>query len=194
MKQLSSALNSCFQFFFCDQIIVETKYCFSESGVYSVPEATNVNTFLTYIKDLPLVPKPEIFGLHENADITCDQNESYDVFHTLLLFQPRERASKGGMSREETIEKSCQEIIAKLPPTFDVEAVLQNYPTMYTESMNTVLTQECIRYNGLLNAMKVSLKEALKALKGLVMMSPDLEMVCTSIFNNQVPPSLSLFS
>jgi dynein heavy chain len=73
---------------------------------------------------------------------------------------------------------------------YDVEAVLLKYPTMYTESMNTVLTQECIRYNGLLNIMKVSLKEVLKALKGLVMMSPDLEMVSNSIFNNQVITSV----
>ena len=30
-------------------------------------------------------------------------------------------------------------------------------------------------------------QDALKALKGLVVMSPDLEQLCTSIFNNQVP-------
>ena len=176
------------------QIIVETKHSFSESGVYIIPDATNVNGFAAYIKELPLAPKPEIFGLHENADITCDQNESYDVFNTLLSFQPRERATgTGGMSREETIEKSCQDILAKLPPIYDVEDVLRKYPTMYTESMNTVLTQECIRYNGLLNVMRVSLREVLKALKGLVMMSPDLEMLCTSIFNNQVITTLNMY-
>ncbi|KAI5076359.1 hypothetical protein GOP47_0008424 [Adiantum capillus-veneris] len=181
-------INNLLLKFIIPEAIVEPKHYFSESGVYCVPEATNVSSFVTYIKDLPLVPKPEIFGLHENADITCDQNESYDVFNTLLSFQPRERVSgKGGLSREEIIEKFCHEILAKLPSTYDIEAVLLRYPTMYTESMNTVLTQECIRYNGLLNAMKISLKEALKALKGLVMMSPDLEMLCNSIFNNQVP-------
>ena len=173
------------------QIIVETKHSFSESGVYLIPDATNVNGFAAYIKELPLAPKPEIFGLHENADITCDQNESYDVFNTLLSLQPRERATgTGSLTREETIEKSCQDILAKLPPLDDGEVVLHKYPTTYAETMNTILTQECIRYNGLLNIMKVSLKEVLKALKGLVMMSPDLEMVSTSIFNNQVITTL----
>ena len=36
--------------------------------------------------------------------------------------------------------------------------MLQAYPTSYKESMNTVLTQECIRYNGLLAVMKKSLQ------------------------------------
>lgn len=90
------------------------------------------------------------------------------------------------MSREELIEKTCTEIQTVAPPLFDVDMVLKAYPTMYDESMNTVLTQECIRYNGLLNIMKISLRESLKALKGLVVMSNDLEMLCVSVFNNQV--------
>jgi hypothetical protein len=42
---------------------------------------------------------------------------------------------------------------------------------MYEESMNTVLTQEVIRYNTLLKKINSTLKEILKALKGLVVMS-----------------------
>lgn len=42
------------------------------------------------------------------------------------------------------------------------------------------------RYNGLLAMITLSLKECLKALKGLVVMSPDLEDVATSVYNNQV--------
>lgn len=128
------------------------------------------------------------------------QNESYDLFGTVLSLQPREQAKGGGMTREELIEKTCTEIQTVAPPLFDVDMVLKAYPTMYDESMNTVLTQECIRYNGLLNIMKISLRESLKALKGLVVMSNDLEMLCVSVFNNQVrfpnaaatrPPSVS---
>lgn len=114
------------------------------------------------------------------------QNESYDLFGTVLSLQPREQAKGGGMTREELIEKTCTEIQTVSPPLFDVDMVLKAYPTMYDESMNTVLTQECIRYNGLLNIMKISLRESLKALKGLVVMSNDLEMLCVSVFNNQV--------
>ena len=70
---------------------------------------------------------------------------------------------------------------------FDLEKVGKKYPTAYEESMNTVLFQECVRYNGLLAEMKQSLIKVQKALVGELVMSQDLERMATSIFNNQVP-------
>jgi dynein heavy chain len=70
--------------------------------------------------------------------------------------------------------------------------------------MNTVLTQEIIRYvksyflllfifnyfiryNKLLNTIHTSLQELLKAMKGLVVLSQGLEEMSKSLFNNSVP-------
>jgi len=50
--------------------------------------------------------------------------------------------------------------------------------------MNTVIFQECVRYNGLLAAMASSLKTIQKALIGEVAMSEELEDMATAIFNN----------
>ena len=44
--------------------------------------------------------------------------------------------------------------------------VIEKYPVMYEQSMNTVLSQEVIRYNRLLQTIKSSLRDMLKALKG----------------------------
>ena len=67
-----------------------------------------------------------------------------------------------------------------------MDDIMARYPTTYQESMNTVLTQECIRYNALLGAMRGSLEDSVKALKGLVVMSPELEAVTMSMYDNQV--------
>ena len=42
---------------------------------------------------------------------------------------------------------------------------MKQYPTTYEESMNTVLVQEAIRYNKLLNVIKKSLNHYKKQLK-----------------------------
>jgi dynein heavy chain len=76
------------------------------------------------------------------------------------------------------------EIAGKTPPVFDLEYVIEKYPTEYTESMNTVLTQEVIRYNKLLSVMADMLSNVQKAVKGEVVMSEDLEKMSTSLFDN----------
>lgn len=72
----------------------------------------------------------------------------------------------------------------KAPKPFDIDMVQRKYPTMYEESMNTVLLQECIRYNRLLQDMQKQLPLVQRALLGEVTMSEDLEKMATSIFDN----------
>ena len=66
-------------------------------------------------------------------------------------------------------------ILHGFPDEFDVDRVMLLYPTDYNESMNTVLTQELKRFNVLIGLVVSTLKEMSKALKGLVMMSQQLE-------------------
>lgn len=91
------------------------------------------------------------------------------------------------MTREEVIATTAHSIQEKLPPLFDVEAVSMAYPVSYHESMNTVLVQEVIRYNSLLEVIHKTLPELQKALKGLVVMSSELEEMSNSLFNDQIP-------
>jgi len=53
--------------------------------------------------------------------------------------------------------------------------------------MNTVLQQELLRYNKLLLVVRSTLVNVGKAIKGEVPLSAELEEVCNSLFNNQVP-------
>ena len=54
-------------------------YALSQSGTYRVPlNPTRVNA-LEYIADFPLSPHPEVYGLHENADINRNNKETNGV-------------------------------------------------------------------------------------------------------------------
>jgi dynein heavy chain len=50
---------------------------------------------MLYIQSLPVNSDPEVFGLHENADIVTAQNECYSLLETVLEIQPRITASSG---------------------------------------------------------------------------------------------------
>lgn len=43
--------------------------------------------YLSYIKSLPINDTPEIFGLHENANITFAQNETSNMLGALVQLQ-----------------------------------------------------------------------------------------------------------
>ena len=55
---------------------------------------------MSYIKSLPINDTPEIFGLHDNANITFAQNETFAILGALVKLQPKS-SSGGGKSREE---------------------------------------------------------------------------------------------
>lgn len=131
---------------------------FSGSGLYRSIEAGSYDDYLNYIKQLPQNPEPEAFGLHDNAEITTNQNETRTILENVLSIQPR-ASSGGGKSREEQIGELAAALQAKTPPAFDVDDVQLRYKTDYNESMNTVLTQEVIRYNRLLILMAQMLSD-----------------------------------
>jgi len=67
----------------------------------------------------------------------------------------------------------------------------KQFVTDYLESMNTVIFQECVRYNGLLSAMKVSLAAVQRGLVGEIVMTEELETLANSMYTNQTPAAWS---
>lgn len=146
----------------------------SESGIYKTIAEGSKEDYIAYIGTLPLNPNPEAFGLHENAEIITNQNNTRIILESVLSIQPR-TGSSGGKTREQVIGEIAIQIQQKTPPMFELDDVAEKFPTDYNESMNTVLTQEALKYNRLLELMKIQLNSIQKALIGEVVMSEDLE-------------------
>uniref|UniRef100_A0A8D2QAY1 Dynein axonemal heavy chain 3 n=1 Tax=Zonotrichia albicollis TaxID=44394 RepID=A0A8D2QAY1_ZONAL len=166
--------------------IEQEKYMLSAAGDYYIPPHGPYESYIEYIRSLPITTHPEVFGLHENADITKDNQETNQLFHAVLLTLPRE-AGGAGKSPQEVVEELAQDILSKLPSSFDMEEVMKAYPVLYEESMNTVLRQELIRFNRLTEVVRSSLINIGKAIKGQVLMSSELEDVFNSMLIGKVP-------
>jgi dynein heavy chain len=180
MSLLSSFINR--------DVVNDDNYKFSESGLYFAPQyQENQTGYLEFVKSLPLNPRPEVYGLDDNADITKDNQETLLLFTSILSTLPRQSDSGAGKSPTQVIDELAADILSKLPADYNIEAVIKKYPVVYNESMNTVLRQELIRYNRLTSVVRKSLQDIRKAMKGLVVMSSELEEVFDSMLNGRVP-------
>ena len=179
------AINLMLSDFYCPEILKDG-YKFSEGGRYVVPPDGTLAQYIEYIKEMPLNDLTEVFGLHDNADITSAINDTTTLLGTALSLMPR-KIGGAGKSQEEMLQESAQNILDKLPPNFDVEEAAKKHPIKYDESMNTVLQQELLRFNKLLSEVRGSLINIGKAIKGEVVMSLELEAVGNSLFDNLVP-------
>ncbi|KAJ3206419.1 Dynein heavy chain 7, axonemal [Entophlyctis luteolus] len=178
-------LVSLLSLFYVPDILSDT-YALSPSGTYKAPPKGSYDSYILYIKSLPMTQHPEVFGMHENADIAKDLAETNLLISSVLLTQARV-SSGGGKSGDEMTRDIASGILSTLPKDFNLEEVQKVFPVMYEESMNTVLIQECVRFNRLLRIIRESLQNVIKALKGLVVMSKEFEELVTSLNLNRIP-------
>ncbi|XP_019624138.1 PREDICTED: dynein heavy chain 12, axonemal-like isoform X1 [Branchiostoma belcheri] len=181
--------------FYRSEIVYDSKYKFSPSGNYFAPPKGDYESYVNFIKNLPFSQHPEIFGMHENVDISKELLETRQLFDSILLTQesqdsgPGSGSSGGGVAGggETALFEIAKDILSKLPKDFDLEVAQEKYPVKYEESMNTVLVQEMERFNKLLDIIRSSLQNLQKAIKGLVVMSAELEGVAHSLTVGKVP-------
>ena len=118
-------------------------YQFSNDQNYRQLGEGKYSDIMDALKIWPVQPHPEAFGLHENADITCAQNEVKFLFETILSLQPRV-STGGGQSREAMIDEISARMLESVPTPWLLLDIQKKYPVKYEDSMNTVLQQECI--------------------------------------------------
>eukprot|EP00116_Pleurobrachia_bachei_P000103 sb/3460365/ len=173
--------------YYIEDVVHDNKYKFSPSGTYYAPPSGPYDSYLSFIKNLPSSQLPEVFGMHDNVDISRELQGTKQLFEDLLVTQVQTSGGGGGSDSETTLNEIASDILTKIPASFDIEEAVEKYPVKYEESMNTVIVQEMERFNRLCDVIKLSLVNLQKAIKGLVVMSDSLEKVAGSLMIGKVP-------
>ncbi|GFQ79129.1 dynein heavy chain 7, axonemal, partial [Trichonephila clavata] len=172
---------------FCNPKVIEMEeYKLSPDGNYTVPNIDLYEEILDFIENMPSTQHPGVFGMHENVDITRELQESKRLLDSILLTEGT-KASAGGGTTDQQLNDIAADILAKLPPSFNMEEANIKYPVSYSESMNTVLVQEMERFNKLHHTIQYSLQQLQAVIKGLVVMSADLEALAGSLLIGRLP-------
>lgn len=178
----------------CREDVLYEDYRFSNLEEYSIPNDGKYEEHNNFINQIPTSDSPAIFGLHENADITCAINETTNVFNYTLLTLPRIVSNKTNSSAEMIVKEKATDILNKLPKFFDIDEVRSIHPIKHDESLNSVLHQELMRYNNLLAVIKSSMKSLIDAINGDSVMTSDLEMILLKIYDNKIPANIEKVS
>jgi len=176
----------------CCPAVLTEEYAFSPSGIYRAPPVGSHADVLKYVEQLPETEDPELFGMHENANTTYNKNLGGILIKDMLSLQPRATGGGGGLSSDDIVANLAQKFQDEMPHELDLddagETTFVVQPNGLLTSLMIVLQQEIVKFNRLLGVMKVSLADLQKAIKGLVLMSADLDAMYTSFLNNAVPP------
>lgn len=126
------------QQYFTDEALTVPNYRLSSLPTYYIPKDGSLGSYLDFIAVLPAVDKPEAFGQHPNADITCLIMETRNMFETLMELQVQ-TVTKEEVSKEEKVCSSNFVESSFFQNSFTIYKILYLY--MYTHrffSYNTM--------------------------------------------------------
>ena len=182
-------------------------------GLVNLPEKMdNFKSIYNYIEKIEITDSPEIYGLHSNQAIKLETREGERILDLLshirksaLLIDDLEYKKQSGsdsldvdlvskQNRGKILTKICTTIIEKVPKPFELEGIKEKYPVLYDESLNTVLQEEVMRYNRLLERVHSTTSSVYHAASGNSFMSLELEDVSSDLLLGKVPQKWKQFS
>eukprot|EP00903_Cladosiphon_okamuranus_P017642 g16249.t1 len=170
----------------------------SSAMIAAAPVDAPTVSYLTYIEHIPPEDGPQMFGMHASADISLRLKESKALLDSVLALQPRDANTSAGQRPDDVVLAVTQEVIAKTPGSLkhrkegavnhltrrgsSVEPGVSN-----TDSLVTVLVQELDNCNSLLEVVRTTVEQLVLAVKGEIVMSPELDKVYSQFLVNHVP-------
>jgi len=176
--------------FFNEDALNVPNFKLSSLTSYVIPEDGPLSLYREVCAGLPPIDRPEAFGQHPNADIASAITSGNAMLETVVSLQPKS-TDASGVSPEDKVYNLAADLLLVVPEPVNIYSrAAESYGEGGDGSaLYVVLIQELQRYNSVLGKIRKSLADVQKGIKGLVVMSPELDVVYTRVLNGLVPPS-----
>jgi len=180
-RTLFSILND----FYNENVLRDETYKINNLDDYVIPYLETHEDYLNKINNYPNEESPALIGLHKNALIRRQVEESNSML--IYLAGLEKGNSSEGNSKISILNNVYQLAHKKLVKNINIEDVKKKFPIIYEDCMNSILIQEIMRYNKLLGLVFRSLEEIIKAYKGFIPLTDEIEEISNQIISNLTP-------
>ena len=182
-------LYSILEDFYNDKVINDEVFNINNLEEYSIPFYENYESYLNkFENELPDNDRPEVLGLHPNALIRKQMEESRSLLNSFAnLNKGDSNPSNANSAKNVILNNINEQANKKLIRNFNIEEVKKKFPLIYEDCMNSILIQEIMRYNSLLTLVFKTLEDTLKAFQGLIPLTDEFEEVANQVVSNKTP-------
>ena len=179
--------------YFCPGVLEEGYLFANDSTLYFAPPDGELQSYRDYVDALPYSDSVGMFGLHANAKITFEKQESDALLDTVTGIQTTLSGGAGGegMTPEDMVQELAKKLLEDVPKLLDRadagEITFEVGESGELHSLQIVLLHEMGRFNRLLRVVSATLTDLGRAIKGLVVMSSELDAMFNRMLKNQVP-------
>lgn len=178
-------MNTYMAQFFNDDVLTVPGYRLSSLPNYIVPEDGPLSLYKEVCAGLPPLDRPEAFGQHPNADIASAISSGIAMLEVVVALQPKAEAGEGA-SPEDQVYDICEGLLGLVPFAVDI---VKTAGEGDGSALYVVLVQELQRYNILLSKIRHTLVNVQKGIRGLVVMSSELDAAFQKLVLGAVPTS-----
>ena len=138
-----------------------------------------------YIEEYMPQESPVAFGMHPNAEIGFRLDQANALFKNIAELQPRSAAGAGGMTMQDRVKQSLDEVQDRMPEKFSMQEILDAVEDR--SPYVNVFLQEIERFMVLQKEMSRSLFELNLGLGGDLTISQAMEVLMACLYDDRVP-------
>ncbi|CAD8044294.1 unnamed protein product [Paramecium primaurelia] len=162
--------------------------------IYQIPQQMKLKAYMEYISQLPIFDPPQLFGLHQNAEIYSSILETENLSQVILQLLPRTQSDSNQTHPDQIVYNKSQEILKNLPEQLDSNLAKQKFQQILENPLNAIIHQEITKYNKLLTKISESLIILIQGLDGLINISDQSIDIYNAIFDNRIPEQWLTYS